>query len=78
MSTTADDIEFEIKRLPRGLFRATVHNFRGERWWPADSQLFASEVEAMRWINLRLALNGFEEAYRIGKVSVSADGCTKT
>jgi hypothetical protein len=33
----ADDIEFEIKRLPKGGFRATVHIFRGERWWPPDS-----------------------------------------
>jgi hypothetical protein len=26
-----------------------------------------SELEAMRWINARLALSGFEEAYRLGE-----------
>jgi hypothetical protein len=58
-----DEIEIEIKRLPKGAFRATVHTFRGSRWWPPDSKLFVSELEAMRWINSRLALQGFEEAY---------------
>jgi hypothetical protein len=57
----SDEIEFEIKRLPKGAFRATVHIFRGGRWWPPDSKLFVSELEAMRWINLRLALQGFEK-----------------
>jgi hypothetical protein len=61
--TAADEIEFAIKRLPRGAFRATVHIFRGGRWWPPDSKLCVSELEAMRWINSRLALQGFEEAY---------------
>jgi hypothetical protein len=58
MNTTADDIEFGITRLPRGTFKATVHIFRGGGWWPP---------EAMRWINSRLALCGFEEAYRLGE-----------
>jgi hypothetical protein len=48
--TAADEIEFAIKRLPRGAFRATVHIFRGGRWWPPDSKLCVSELEAMRWI----------------------------
>ena len=60
---SADEIEVEIKWLPKGGFRATVHSFRGGRWWPPDSKLFVSELEAMRWINSRLALQGFEEAY---------------
>ena len=67
MSTTADEIEFEIKRLPRGGFKATVHIFRGGRWWPPDTKLCLSQLEAMRWINSRLVLCGFEEPYRIGK-----------
>ena len=67
VSTTADEIEFEIKRLPRGGSRATVHIFREGRWWPPDTKPCVSELEAMRWINSRLALYGFEEAYRIGE-----------
>jgi hypothetical protein len=55
--------EFAIKQLPRGAFRATVHIFRGGRWWPPASKLCESELEAMRWINSRLALQGFEEGY---------------
>jgi hypothetical protein len=61
--TAADAIEFEIKRLPRGGFKTTVHMFRGGRWWPPDGKPFVSELEAMRWINSRMALHGFEEAY---------------
>jgi hypothetical protein len=67
VSTPADEIEFGITRLPRGGFKATVHIFRGGRWWLPDTKLCVSELEAMRWINSRLALCGFEEAYRIGK-----------
>jgi hypothetical protein len=67
VSITADEIEFEIKRLPRGGCRATAHIFREGRWWPPDTQLCVSELEAMRWINSRLALYGFEKAYRIGE-----------
>lgn len=67
MSTTADEIEFEITRLPRGGFKATVHIFRGGRWWPPDTKACVSELEAMRWINSRLALCGFEEAYRLDR-----------
>jgi hypothetical protein len=63
VSSTADEIEFEIKRVPRGGFKATVHIFRGGRWWPSDSKLFVSELEAMRWIKSRLVLQCFEEAY---------------
>ena len=37
------------------------------RRWPPNSRQFASELEAMRWINSRLVLHGFEEAYRLGK-----------
>jgi hypothetical protein len=61
----ADEIEFEIKPLPlpRGGFRATVHIFRQGRWWPPDTRLCASELEAMIWINSRMALQGFEQAY---------------
>ena len=66
VSTTADDIEFGITRLPRGGFKATVHIFRGGRWWP-DRKLCVSELEAMRWINSRLVLCGFEEPYRLGE-----------
>jgi hypothetical protein len=40
-----------------------MHIFREGRWWPPDSKLFESELEAMRWINLRLALQRFGEAY---------------
>ena len=65
--TAADEIEFEIKGLLRGGFKATVHVFRGGRWWPPDAKLCVSELEAMRWINARLALSGFEEAYRLGE-----------
>jgi hypothetical protein len=36
-----DEIEIEIKRLPKGGFRATVHIFREGRWWPPDSSLSA-------------------------------------
>ena len=35
--------------------------------WPPDTKLYVSELEAMRWINSRLALCGFEEAYHLGK-----------
>jgi hypothetical protein len=65
--TAADEIEFAIKRLPRGGVKATVHIFRGGRWWPPDVKLCVSELEAMRWINSRLALSGFEEPYRLGE-----------
>ena len=67
MNTTDDDIELGITRLPRGTFKATVHIFRGGGWWPPDAKLCASELETMRWINSRLALCGFEEAYRLGE-----------
>ena len=45
--TAADEIEFEIKRLLRGGVKATVHVFRGGRWWPPDAKLCVSELEAM-------------------------------
>jgi hypothetical protein len=67
VNNSADEIEFEIKRLPRGGVKATVHLFGEGRWWPPDSKLFVSELEAMRWIDSRLALRGFEEACRIGE-----------
>lgn len=63
MSTAADEIEFKIKRLPRGGFKATVHTFGVGRWWLPYRKLCVSEFEAMRWINSRLVLRGFEEAY---------------
>jgi hypothetical protein len=66
VSTGADEIEFEIKRLPRGGFNAMVHIFERGRWGPTVSKLFVSELEAMRWINSRLAVRGFEEPYRLG------------
>jgi|HubBroStandDraft_6_1064221.scaffolds.fasta_scaffold220183_2 hypothetical protein len=63
----ADEIELEIKRLPppgSGV-RATVHIFRQGRWWPPDTRICVSERDAMIWINSRLALRGFEEAYDV-------------
>ena len=42
VSTTADEIEFEIKRLPRDGFRAMVYIFRGGQWWPPDTKLCVS------------------------------------
>jgi hypothetical protein len=60
----AEEIEFEIKRVPRS-FRATVHIFRQGRWWPPDTRICTSEREAMIWINSRLALRRFEEAYDV-------------
>jgi hypothetical protein len=42
VNTSADEIEFEIKRLPRGDFKATVRTFSGGRWSFPDSKLFAS------------------------------------
>jgi hypothetical protein len=61
----ADDIEFEIKRLPAG-FRARCTYFaKGDV--PPDTRLCVSEREAMIWINSRLALRGFEEGYDMGE-----------
>jgi hypothetical protein len=48
MSTTADDIEFGITRLPRGGVKATVHIFRGGRWWPPEVKLCISEGPGSR------------------------------
>jgi hypothetical protein len=70
----AREIEFEIKRLPSGHFRATLHLFRRGRWWPPETRLCMSEREAMIWINSQLALRGFEDAYEIGKESRKATG----
>jgi hypothetical protein len=50
VSTTADEIEFGITRLPPGGFNA-MHLFRGGRWWPPNSKLFVSELDAMRSIS---------------------------
>jgi hypothetical protein len=47
MSTSADEIEFGITRLPRGGFKATVHISRGDRWWPPDAKLLLSDLQAI-------------------------------
>ena len=64
MSDVDDEIEFEIKRLPSARFEAgKLHVFRRGRWWPSQVRICASEVEAMRWINGRMAIRGFEEPF---------------
>ena len=55
VSTTADEIEFEIKRLPRDGFRAMVYILR--------RTMVAARHKAVRVG----ALCGFEEPYRLGK-----------
>ena len=63
VSDVDDEIEFEIKRLPSARFEAKLHVFRRGRWWPSQVRICASEVEAMRWINGRMAIRGFEEPF---------------
>ena len=63
VSDAGDEIEFEVKRLPCARFEAKLHVFRGGRWWPSQARICPSELEAMRWINGRLAIRGFEEPY---------------
>jgi hypothetical protein len=63
VSDVDDEIEFEIQRLPGARFHAKLHLFRRGRWWPSETRICASELEAMRWINGRLAIRGFEEPY---------------
>jgi hypothetical protein len=65
MSDAGDEIEFEVKRLPRPVFQAKLHLFRRGRWWPPEVRICDSELEAMRWINGRLAIRGFEEVYEL-------------
>ena len=62
VSDVDDEIEFEIKRLPSGRFEEKLHVFRRGRWRPSEVRICASE-RAMRWINGRLAIRGFEEPF---------------
>jgi hypothetical protein len=63
MMEPGEEIEVEIKPLPRGGFSATLHTFRRRRWWPPDTRICASERKAMASINSRLVLRSFAEAY---------------
>jgi hypothetical protein len=63
VSDVDDEVEFEIKRLPNARFEAKLHVFRRGRWWPTQVRICASELEAMRWINGRLVIRGFEEPF---------------
>jgi hypothetical protein len=63
VSDVDDEIEFEIKRLPSARFEAKLHVFRRGRWWPSQVRICASELEAMRWINGRMVIRGFEEPF---------------
>lgn len=63
----SEDAEWEIKPLSDGRFRATFHSHKPLTGWQTPQiRTCQSEMEAMRWINLRLALRGFKEAYNLG------------
>ena len=74
MSNEAEEIEFEIKPLLSGGYRATLHIFRLGRWWPPDTRIRASEREAMASITARLVLSGFAEAYEWDQGIEEAEG----
>jgi hypothetical protein len=74
MTDGAEEIEHEIEALPSGRFRVTLHIFRRGRWSPPESRICVSEREAMVWINSRLALRGFAEAYEWGHGLEEAEG----
>jgi hypothetical protein len=63
MSGAIGEIEFEIKPASGNRFRATLYTYHPSRKWNAQVRMCVSEREAMRWINARLALRGFAEAY---------------
>jgi hypothetical protein len=74
VSDADEEIEFEIKRLPSARFQAKLHLLRRGRWWPPEAMICASEQEAMGWINGRLAIRGFEEAYDVDRVFRAGTG----
>jgi hypothetical protein len=74
MTDGAEEIEHEIKSLTGGRFRATLHIFHKGRWSPPESRICVSEREAMVWINSRLTLMGFAEAYEWGQGVEEAGG----
>ncbi|SEF15441.1 hypothetical protein SAMN05444161_9300 [Rhizobiales bacterium GAS191] len=74
MTDSDEESEFEIKPLLRGGFRAILYTFRRGRWWPPESRICVSEREAMVWINSRLTLRGFAEAYEWGQGAVETEG----
>ena len=64
----SEEAEWEIKPLSDGRFRATFHSHKPLTGWQTPQiRTCQSEIEAMRWINLRLALRGFKEAYNLDR-----------
>src|SRR6516165_3431575 len=63
MSDDIQDVEFEIRRIAGGRLEAVLHIYRPDRGWRVDKRICVSERQATSWINARLALRGFREAY---------------